>query len=357
MKQKIIDYFETDRDFTNGKALYGQLPGRSIAFNNALNRMTNTPANCEKLYYELAKLAGITERHVGIMLRKPVTKKEQIVKNLPKDESGSNSGTGTGPKGDQSEKNILDIVSFDTKEVKELLKILKEHNITAVETPTFEKGLPGMHQRRAFVKANEIEVVGKKQTDFDTAINAWVKPQIIELISSRQKEAAVQLFDKSTSLDKQSVKLHDQFPFLSEDDCPDVYKILVADMVTAYRKYKEAHVRLFEELTAQERLEAAKDVMVPYKKNKAIWAELEHYQETRKSLAKHPTVKAYQRKLDIKAMNAAELAKLQKNITNNINRNKTALEKLDGDQAKRKTVLINDQEEELLFVETELKTR
>lgn len=350
MKEKVLNFLESDRGFASGKQLYGQLPGRSLAFNNSLNRMNDTKANCDKLYYELAKLVGITERHLRIILNKPLVELKVVKEKETPPSTGATNDAGS------SDADILELGSFEAKEVSALLEIIKEHKLTSV-VPVFEKGNPGMAQRRSFVKLNKIEVEGKKKADFDLAIATWFKPQIIDIISLAQKSVATQQFIASTENEKQSVKLHDQFPFLSEDDCPDVFIILVHTLVVTYRKYKAAHAVLFKQLTAPERLEAAKNVIVPYKQNKAIWAELEHYQTTGKPLGNEPSVKDYFHKVAIKAMNAADLAKLQKNLVGKINRNKVALEKLDGKNAEKKTVLINHQEEELRFVEVELKNR
>jgi len=316
MKQKIKTYLETDRGFSSGKQLYGISPGKSLAFNNALNRMNDTPGNCAKLHYELAKIAGITERHLGIIMRNPVV--------------------------EASEEKEVKVIADETVKVKKL---------------TFGKGIKGLAAIKAFAKEKGIEVEGKKRADYDKDVDAWYEINLVKLQAALEKATAIKQFTASTELDKQSVKLHDQFPFLSEDDCPDVFKILTNELAVSYRKYKAAHPRLFEQLTADERLEAAKDVVVPYKENKAIWNELAHYQTNRKPLGEHPLVIAYLRQLEIKEMDAAQLAKLQSNISNNINRNKKALEKLEGKKADDKAALITSQETELRIVEVELKTR
>lgn len=317
MKQKILTYLDSDRGFASGKQLYATAPGRSLAFNNALNRMNDTPANCEKLHYELAKVAGITERHLGIILRNPVAEVKE---------------------------RGIEITNTSENTIK-------------VEKPTFEKGIKGLAAIKEFAKEKGIEVEGKKRADFDLAVDAWFEANVVELGKALMKNETTVKFINSDELDKQSVKLHDQFPFLEEDDCPDVYKILVADMVTAYRKYKAAHPRLFDELTADERLEAVKAIVVPYKENKLIWDELEHYQANRKPLGKHPLLISAQRTADIVAMKTPELVKLQANLVNNINRNKKKLETLEGVKAIEKTALITDQETELHIVDTELKQR
>jgi len=330
MKVTVINYFTTDRGFATGKALYGTLPGKSIAFNNALNRMTETPANISKLHYELGKLAGLTERAVGIMLRKPIA----VVKKV----SGETPGVIV--------VNSADILTAPTPP--ETLK---------VEKPTFGSGMAGNRERKAFVKEKGIEVESGKTADLDKAIDAWWNGEVEKIKALLEKENITKDFASATPETIQTVKLFDRFTFLTQDDCPQVFKTLIGELGSTYRKYKEAHAHLFDSLTVAERLEAAKDVVTPFKENKAIWAELEHYQTNGECLGKQELVKDYLRKETIKALNGEQLAKLQHNLTTKINRNKAALEKLEGKKAENKTKLINSQEEELRFVEVELKSR
>ena len=315
MKQQVITYLQTDRSFTSGKALYGTLPGKNLAFNNVLNRMSGTEVDCSKLHYEIAKCVGITERHLGIILRVAITapKKQKVL-------------------------SITPIVVQGSKK------------------PTFETGLKGFIQIKKFAKTNGISVEGTERPDFDTAVDAWWNAKL-KNIESELKNSTTTLFIDSDEKDKQSVKLYDQFPFLLTDQCPDVYKVLTTDLATTYRKYKGAHPRLFELLTAEERLEAVKNIVDPYQENKVIWEELTHFQTEGKPLGKHLLVREYARHLEIKALNAEDLSKLQSNLTGNINRNKKKLEKLEGKKGKDKTLLITKQEKELHLVETELKTR
>ena len=319
MKDTVTNYFKTDRAFASGKVLYGTLPGRSTAFNNALNRMTNTPANLSKLHYELGKLAGLPERTVGILLRKPLIANMEVVGEI-----------------DLSKGNP---------------------DVLKLEKPKFSKGPSGNRERKAFVADKNIKAASGKNVDLDKAIDAWWESNAEHLKKDFGKTTAIETFEASPEPQKKAVKLFDRFTFLSQPDCPEVFKTLVFNLSTTYRAYKEAHPYLFDNLTIEERLEAAKAVATPFKENKAIWAELEHYQTKGECLGKLPEVKAYLRKQDIKAMNGEQLAKLQTNLITNINRNKKALDGLEGEKADTKANLINAQEEELRFVEVELKTR
>lgn len=327
MKDKVTAYFKTDRGFASGKVLYASLPGRSTAFVNALNRMTETPANIEKLHYQLGKVAGLTERHVGILLRQEVE---------------------------------VDVEDIDLK----VFKIVGQgkvgsgdSDVLKLEKPTFADGAAGNRERQAFVKEKGIEAASKKTVDLDTAIDAWWEENKEVLQAEHLKNEVVKQFEAAPEPEKKAVKLFDRFPFLTQDECPQVFKTLVGELGATYRKYKEAHTHLFEKPTFAERLEVAKAVVTPFEENKAIWAELEHYQTKGECLGKHTLVADYLRKEEIKAMNGEQLANLKKNLITNINRNKKAMEGLEGKKADNKAALINTQEEELRFVEVELKSR
>lgn len=121
---------------------------------------------------------------------------------------------------------------------------------------------------------------------------------------------------------KKSIRLRDEFPFLKDPDCPDPLKILVADMISAYDNYHEAHERLFTALTPEDFARASADVVENYLENRTIWDELNHYKEKKELLGKHPIFERLVRLAEISKMTGTELVKLQKSLENNIARNK-----------------------------------
>jgi hypothetical protein len=126
---------------------------------------------------------------------------------------------------------------------------------------------------------------------------------------------------------RKSIKLRDEFPFLREKDCPEELKILVADMISAYENYMQAHERLFAAVTPEDFAAATADVVENYLENREIWDELTHYKEKKELLAKHPIFAQMERFKEIRAMKGDELVKLLKSLENNISRNKKSIEK------------------------------
>lgn len=80
-KQQVETYLKTDRTLLGGRNLYNQLPNKNRAFQNTLARFTNTQPNLAKLYYQMAKLVGINEYQLKILLSKPLQSAKDIEVN------------------------------------------------------------------------------------------------------------------------------------------------------------------------------------------------------------------------------------------------------------------------------------
>ena len=93
---------------------------------------------------------------------------------------------------------------------------------------------------------------------------------------------------KSVPRDERVV-LRNEFPFLSEPGCPEEFKILVADMITAHSRYMKGHDRLFEVANKDNEtcFAAARETVENYIDNREMWEELEHYKKTGEILGKH----------------------------------------------------------------------
>ena len=85
-----------------------------------------------------------------------------------------------------------------------------------------------------------------------------------------------------------SLKLRDRFPFLESPECPNILKIVVADMITAYKTYHTAFDQLqnLSDDKAAEAFALAGTVVESYLINREGLAELEHFQNTGNLLGK-----------------------------------------------------------------------
>lgn len=105
-------------------------------------------------------------------------------------------------------------------------------------------------------------------------------------------------------------RFRQEWPFLSEPECPKELKLLAADKLTAYENYVNAHEKLFDCGDLDECLATAQEVVNNYKENRLIYQELEYYREHGKVLGKHSVFKSTKRYEHLKGLNVIELVKL-----------------------------------------------
>jgi len=110
-------------------------------------------------------------------------------------------------------------------------------------------------------------------------------------------------------------KMREEFPFLNEKDCPNELKILVADKMTAYKNYCDAHNKLTQnvnreiELTEDEVNELTKTSVENFEENQNIYTELNHYKETKEILGVHPIFNQLKMEREVAGMDNTELHK------------------------------------------------
>ncbi|WP_109852809.1 hypothetical protein [Aquimarina sp. AU58] len=353
-KQDVITYLKSDRTLTGGKNLYNKMIGRSLAIQNGFNRMTDTTQNKAIMYYEIGKLVGITEREIKIYTSKPIVKAETKEKEIIPIYT--------------LEERVLMIDPNASREelVQEAIDLNEVSKIELPIIPKFSKGLPGNKEMIAFLNENGIVPVKKKKKDLLQEIELY-KTQATEKTST---EAIKTLLDYRDSLIskklnespievKQTLKLYEQFPFLRDKDCPDVYKILVNDMITAYTIYTEEQPLLFSKATLEELAKIAATVKNNFIENKDIWEELEYYQENKSPLGKHAMFLKMEVEKSIKELSTSDLNKKINNLRSNISRNKQkSTDPKRSDKDKELSLeLLKKQESELEVALSELEKR
>ena len=216
-KKEITAYLCGPRDYAEGVALY-----QRYGVNLRLKRqfaVEDTAVIREILFDELRKLAGLSEIEFNHHGR-PSLRYKMMAKN---DDS-------------------------------ELMELADSFGVTVDElvSPDFQERVLAMDEN-----ADRIDEL----TD--------------ELEAARSKYAA------TPEPVRKMIRFREKYTFLNSTDCPDVLKILVADMFTAYGNYKAAHARL-QALGDADSATAAADcetVVTEYLKNREIWDELEYYRE------------------------------------------------------------------------------
>lgn len=125
-------------------------------------------------------------------------------------------------------------------------------------------------------------------------------------------EKAAAVISSVTGEDYQNVR--EEFPFLNEDDCPDVMFVIVGKRITAFKKYQALHAKLQEvnegkhpDFTEDQKLHLTKEVEAAYSENRLCWDELKHYDTNKTFLGKHPVFFESNIKNEIELMTNEEL--------------------------------------------------
>lgn len=275
MKEKIKNWFLSDREFETGKQLFMKY-GTNLSFKNMLNRGGHSPDNYKFLCYELAKIAEIPEPVYKQMLKTP------LVNQKP-------------------DKNELTNVDINLLPIDRLADQIEIVDISELKWPVIQK----------LVKHLKLNPVGKKKADFISALEEAKKQKFVSIVPDNVKR---------------SIKLREEFPFLKQKDCPDVLKVLVNDMLTAYDEFVSGHEKLLEATTEEEIKSLTETVVENYLDNREIWEELNHYKQKGETLGKHPVFAWMKRKAEIEAMKEADLVILRDQLKNKIPRTKKKIE-------------------------------
>lgn len=133
---------------------------------------------------------------------------------------------------------------------------------------------------------------------------------------------------------KAGIKLYGKYEFLRSKDCPNEFKILTADAITAFENYKTGHKELFDKvaaladpvLTDYEIFAVACQVLEDFELNHEIHAELQHYQDTGEILGKHSIFADLMLERELEALTPAALAKKHTNYKTYVSKASTALD-------------------------------
>ena len=159
-----------------------------------------------------------------------------------------------------------------------------------------------------------------------TAVHIDEKPndsQQAQASPSPQEPAAKPVSDTLQKM----INFRKRFPFLNDPKCPDVLKVLVADMFTAYGKMRDAHQQLTQVPDDKMAPELTETVLDNFLEDRAIMAELEYYRDNGQLLGKHPKVAAQGKTDEISSMSDFELAKAMKNAMSNVSKASLAIQR------------------------------
>ncbi len=178
-----------------------------------------------------------------------------------------------------------------------------------------------LHMKRYAKKPPVIDIVKEDEpTDKELELQGRV-----EELEDQVTELEDQLDDTkrakpASETVQRMISFRQRFPFLNNKDCPDVLKILVADMFTAYGRYKDDHRKIREVPGDKIASDLAGSIIENFLEDRQIMKELEHYRDTGALLGQHPKVAAVLEQRALENMSDFDLAKALKNAMANISK-------------------------------------
>ncbi|WP_304015824.1 hypothetical protein [Nonlabens dokdonensis] len=174
--------------------------------------------------------------------------------------------------------------------------------------------------------------------------------------------------DKMDEDSQKGFKLIVLYPFLDDDDCPDELKILVSDMMKAYRDFVKQHpqvsIMLYGDgkdiqpldLNNDELFALGAELIDKWQLNEQIDEELRYYAENKEVLGNHPKLVSLKLAQDAQKQNVQQLQTRQTNLKRNISNNKRKLDDTKDQEAQSKIkTAIKEYHIELEIVEKRLE--
>ena len=358
MKQKVIEFFqnlpkEKYEKFNDAFELYRKSEGKSLGMEKGINAAGFSEHALGNLLYDLQKLHGITD-----VEKIQVVKSEKLVVSGEEIEGAFQSKYFCSKSAfEMTEEELIawgvqrELSNGDLKEILALainsnLDVIAEGLIKSLdeiakipvvntEAPTVSTELD--KENKALVLENED--LQDEKADLEEELEATVE----------ENESLKDELDKLKSLPKIDAKsIRVEFPFLSEKECPDEFKILVADKITAWNRYLECHEEMLRIESGEvvetdlRKADLASNCIEAFTENQKIYDELVAYAETGKVLGVHPIFKKLQMTREVEEMTADELHNYKGSSAKYFSVNKTALAKAEKAKDTDKIELITN---------------
>lgn len=187
-----------------------------------------------------------------------------------------------------------------------------------------------------------------------TVDEVFSNEKLTELTETQQKavEKLAPAYAQVPETIKKVIRIREKYPFLRSQDCPEEFKIMVADMFTAYDNYREAYTLLSDKNSKDENLELAQAVVENYLANRAMWEELDYYLANGEILGNLPIFELLKLRKEISALTDMDLMKKLNTTKPNITKSKKAIEAAKNDEEKAEA---NTRYEKWLQVKTEVE--
>lgn len=322
-KIEILNYLQGPRRYTEGVELYAKY-GENKHLAQTFLRMGVTQSSRDMLMEELRKTAGISEAEFKKIRQQATTPKIEIP--APKVEKPKTVEP-------ETEKILLELAEMFGVSVDEL--VIPETRMKIIEYYKNEKEDGEVTADKLAELENYLDDLGIDAEDLADVIDD--KDRTIAKLT-KSLEAAEKKYQAAPPATVKMIHFRERFPFLNDEDCPDVLKILVSDMFTAYGKYKEAHAKLAAMPDDAEALETARlseEIVENFIKDREIWEELEYYQEHHELLGKCEKVKALQNSQELTGLDDMALMKKRQSAAAQISKQKKIVEDKKADAEKK----------------------
>ena len=173
------------------------------------------------------------------------------------------------------------------------------------------------------------------------------------LFVAANKDLYDNLLREMNDTEKSGLKISEQYPFLRDENCPNEMKILIADAITSFHNFKDAHTELFEkvvqpkdtELSLDEIYDIAAKLLADFEINREIHAELEHFAKTGEILAEHELFADIKKNRELDALTAVDLTRKINNLKSQLSKKRKKLAENTKLTAEEKTELSKEIED------------
>ena len=147
MKNLVIQHFKNlpaskTAQFNDALQLFRKCPGKNLGQERFFNQAGYTPATLENLNYDLKKLVNITEADIRRAAAKVVI-----------------------PLITKIELTLAELENTATLDFEKVRTFLDQQKVEYPKVPTFEKGLPGNAQMKAWLQEYNVETEATKKDD------------------------------------------------------------------------------------------------------------------------------------------------------------------------------------------------
>lgn len=320
-KNKVIKFFqnlpeEKSEQFNEAFALYRGSAGANQNTIRSVNVQGYNARNLDNLLYDLQKLHGITD-----------------VEKIPSGSKGSKKAKEsklkdafvvTGTLTVEQKEEIIEALEAltDTDAEPEYKYLFTDEAIDVNWKEYFELQNAEQDLDDSFLKSFAEHLIVK----FESSLAA--SPEDLNNINVEAEQAALLTENQEAKTD---ITLREEFPFLNDPDCPNELKILVADKMTAYAKYKKG-VEFLKQIedgsataTDAEVSALAKEVTEAFEENQEIYKELNVFKETGVLLGEHPLFTKLALTREVEAMTSEEKIKFKQSSVKYFSDNKSKL--------------------------------